>query len=178
MNDTHDASRRRFLAIGLGAVGFVAAACGMGEGRRDEEGKIIHVSGVLQSQEGNPDMSLDLTLAGPASALSGTGRSSFISSDPEKVTSSFSVWSCTGSLDGTRLKVTGLTALANFASILGSPVDSEVDLETGLCSWSMGPFLGGQPKMSSSGRVAVSTGNLKLITNGSMREGASGSGRM
>jgi hypothetical protein len=162
--------RKRFLMLGL-AAGLASFACRTaaqtkGEAQ-DEPAVVVHVHGVLPHPlgEGRPNSHLDFTVSGPASDLSGTGRSSYDLSSvpPERVVSSFSVWDCRGALRGNQLSLSGITSLANYCPILGAPVGVDVDLSTAECTWTMGQLEDGRPQFGwAKGKATVVSGELVL----------------
>lgn len=171
-------TRRAFLGTGLAAAaGVTAAACGMGD---DDDGMVIHLHGRLSVESTTPLQSqVDLTVAGSATNLSGTGRSFIELEDPARLVSTASTWSVTGTRDGNRVRLKGVTLLANNPDILGSPVTVEFDVKTGETEWAMGPFLGGQLKSQTSrskGRVSVAVRKMELSGASGMNDGGTPGG--
>lgn len=158
-------ARRAFLGTGLAAAaGVTAAACGMGG--EDDDGMVIHLHGRLSVESTTPLQSqVDLTVAGSATNLSGTGRSFIELEDPARLVSTASTWSVTGTREGNRVHLKGVTLLANNPDILGSAVTVEFDVKTGETDWNMGPFLGGPLKSQTSrskGRASVAVRKMEL----------------
>ena len=157
--------RRAFLGTGLAAAaGVTAAACGMGGG--DDDGMVIHLHGRLPVESTTPLQSqVDLTVAGSATNLSGSGRSFIELEDPARLVTTASTWSVTGTREGNRVRLKGITFQANNADILGSPVTVEFDVKTGETEWAMGPFLSGPIKSQTSrskGRLSVAVREMEL----------------
>jgi hypothetical protein len=137
-------NRRAVLIGGLAAATSVAAAaCGMSDD--DDETVIIHVQGTLANTAPMPDTRVDMFVAGRASALSGQGYSFLLGAAPIYRTASPSLWSVQGSLEKDVLKLHGLTLIANNQNLPGAPVTVEVDLKSGVCEWTMGPFADSTP---------------------------------
>jgi hypothetical protein len=166
--------RRVILTGGLAAAaGAAAAACGMGDD--NDENVIIHVQGTLANTAPMPDTRVDLFVAGRASALSGQGYSFLLGTTPIYRTASPSLWAVQGSLEKDILKLQGLTLIANNQNLPGAPVTVEVDIETGECAWSMGPFADGTPAGAPArGQVMVTRSSARM--SGAMPAQTEGSG--
>jgi hypothetical protein len=153
-------NRKSFLTAGIAAAAAtLASACGMG-GDKDVA-MAIHIQGTLANPAPMFDGRVNLSVSGSAAALSGQGYS-FLAGDPQVQTASASMWSLHGAMEKDALKLQGTTLLANNQMLLGAPVTVEVDMKTGECTWTMGPFLDGSPAFTSRGRVTVTRTSAQM----------------